>query len=64
MLMRVSLVPSKRTFSCIKRVKNYLRNSLSHTNLTSLSIVSVEKRIDNRTRESEKTTYLNDYTRR
>jgi hypothetical protein len=34
----------ERTFSCMKRVKNYLRNSLLNTNLTSLSIISIEKR--------------------
>jgi len=40
----VSSAACERTFSCMKRVKSYLRNSLLDTNLTSLSIISIEKR--------------------
>lgn len=39
----VSSAACERTFSCMNRVKNYLRNSLLDTNLTSLSIISIEK---------------------
>jgi len=40
----VSSTAFARTLSCMKRVKSYLRNSLLDTNLTSLSIISIEKR--------------------
>jgi len=40
----VSSAACERTFSCMKRVKSYLRNSLLDTTLTSLSIISIEKR--------------------
>jgi len=32
----------ERTFSVLKRVKNYLRNSLSQSHLTSLSMMFIE----------------------
>lgn len=34
----------ERTFSCMKRVNNYLKNNLLDLNLTSLSIISTEIR--------------------
>jgi len=37
----VSSAACERTFSCMKRVKNYMRNSLLDTNLTNLSIISI-----------------------
>lgn len=39
----VSSAACERTFSCMKRIKNYLKNCLVNTNLTSLSIISIEK---------------------
>lgn len=38
----------KRTFSCMKRVKKYIRNSFLDTCLTSLSIMSNENAKENR----------------
>lgn len=39
----VSSAACERTFSCMKRIKNYLRNSLLDTNLSNLSLISIEK---------------------
>lgn len=39
----VSSAACERTFSCMKRVKNYLRNSLLDTYLSNLSLISIEK---------------------
>lgn len=39
----VSSAACERTFSCMKRVKNYLRNSLLDSKLSSLSVISIEK---------------------
>lgn len=33
----------ERTFSCLKRIKSYLRNSLLDNNLSNLSVLSEEK---------------------
>jgi len=33
----------ERTFSCIKRIKSYLRNSMLRDNRSSLSIIDIEK---------------------
>ncbi|KAL4127358.1 hypothetical protein QTP88_011532 [Uroleucon formosanum] len=39
----VSSAACERTFSCMKRIKSYLRNSMLHDNLSSLSIIAIEK---------------------
>lgn len=39
----VSSAACERTFSCMKRVKNYLRNSINNDLMSSLSIISIEK---------------------
>jgi hypothetical protein len=33
---------AERSFSCLKRVKNYLRNSMSHERLNALSLMNIE----------------------
>lgn len=33
----------QRTFSCMKRIKTYLRNSMLQINLFNISIISIEK---------------------
>lgn len=39
----VSSAVSERTFSCMKRIKTYLRNAMLQINLSNLSIISIEK---------------------
>ncbi|KAL4112419.1 hypothetical protein QTP88_016212 [Uroleucon formosanum] len=39
----VSSAACERTFSYMKRIKSYLRNSMLHDNLSSLSIIAIEK---------------------
>lgn len=39
----ISSSACERTFSCLKRIKSYLRNSLLDNNLSNLSVISVEK---------------------
>lgn len=39
----VSSAVCERTFSCMKRIKTYLRNSMLQINLSNLSIISIEK---------------------
>lgn len=39
----MSSAACERTFSCMKRIKSYLRNSMLHDNLSSLSIIAIEK---------------------
>lgn len=39
----VSSAGCERTFSCLKRVKNYLRNKLMDTHMSNLSIIAIEK---------------------
>lgn len=37
----------ERSFSCLKRIKTYLRNSISQERLTALATISVEKSLLN-----------------
>jgi len=39
----VSSAACERTFSCMKRVKNYLRNSMNNDLMSNLSTISIEK---------------------
>lgn len=41
--IHVTSAACERTFSCMKIVKNYLRNSMNHELMSSLSIISIEK---------------------
>jgi len=42
-LYSIAIHQRERTFSCMKRVKSYLKNSLLDTNLSSLSNISIKK---------------------
>jgi len=39
----ISSAACERTFSCMKKVKNYFQNSMNHDLMSSLSIISIEK---------------------
>ncbi|KAF0746429.1 zinc finger MYM-type protein 1-like, partial [Aphis craccivora] len=39
----VSSAGCERTFSCLKRVKNYLRNKLMDSHMSNLSVIAIEK---------------------
>ena len=39
----VTTVVRKKSFSTLKRIKNYLRNSMGQNRLSSLSIINIEK---------------------
>jgi hypothetical protein len=42
-IIPVSSAACERTFSCMKRIKSYLRNSMLYNNQSSLSIFAIEK---------------------
>lgn len=39
----VSSAGCEKTFSCLKRVKNYLRNKLMDSHMSNLSVIAIEK---------------------
>ena len=39
----VTTVVGEKSFSTLKRIKNYLRNSMGQNRLSSLSIINIEK---------------------
>lgn len=41
----VSSATCERTFSCLRRLKNYMRNCMSNDRLVSLSSICIEKKI-------------------
>ena len=43
MALPVSTASCERSFSCLKRLKNYLRSTLGHERLTSLALISIER---------------------
>ena len=43
MTLPVSTASCERSFSCLKRLKNYLRSTLGHERLTSLALISIER---------------------
>ena len=45
MSIPMSSASAERSFSTLKRMKNYLRNSMGQTRLTGLAIISIEKRL-------------------
>jgi len=46
-------VSVERSFSCLKRIKTYLRNSISQHRLSSLAIISIEKELINNLKNTE-----------
>ena len=46
-------VSVERSFSCLKRIKTYLRNSTSQQRLSSLSTISIEKLLIQQLKENE-----------
>ena len=40
--MAITNASSERSFSCLKRIKNYLRSSMSEKRLNNLTILSIE----------------------
>jgi len=43
MSLPVSTASCERSFSCLKRLKNYLRSTMGHERLTSLALISIER---------------------
>ena len=39
----VSSVSTERSFSCVKRIKSYLRSTMGQERLSSLSIINIER---------------------
>jgi len=48
-----SVVSVERHFSCLKKIKTYLRNNISKQNLSSLAILSIEKSLVQKLKETE-----------
>jgi hypothetical protein len=43
MTLPVTTASCERSFSCLKRVKNYLRSTMGHERLSSLALISIER---------------------
>lgn len=67
MTLPVSTASCERSFSCLKRLKNYLRSTMGHKRLTSLALISIERdllQLDSLDRVVDKFKNTSDQTRR